>query len=129
MKPTHFPRASRSGSAIHVAYRATSCERGARGIVVPSGPLHTDVEARGVDSAGDIDGAQFTVNAYTASNQIEPAVAALGDGRYAVVWNDQLRAVVAGRVIRCTLPCPAAPAGDCRKPTCALKSKLRLKDG
>jgi hypothetical protein len=43
------------------------------------------------DAAGSPAGAEFQVNAYTTSNQLLPAVAADGAGRFIVVWESNLQ--------------------------------------
>jgi hypothetical protein len=43
------------------------------------------------DAAGSPAGAEFQVNAYTTSNQLNPVVAAAGAGRFIVVWESNLQ--------------------------------------
>lgn len=52
----------------------------------PADGNHLGVVARHYDAAGNATAAGFLVNSYTTSGQSGPAVAALGNGHFVVVW-------------------------------------------
>jgi hypothetical protein len=48
--------------------------------------IRADVFARSWDASGNAAGATFRVNTYTPGFQLDPAVSAMDDGRFVVVW-------------------------------------------
>ncbi len=50
------------------------------------GPGESDIAGRLVDGAGAVVGSEFQINASTPDSQLRPAVAALADGGFVVVW-------------------------------------------